>query len=260
MNIVVCVKQTADTAATLSVREGRADWGEAPLVLNPWDEYAVEQALRSREAHGGKVIALSLGPAESREALRQALAMGCDEAILVSDPGFASADSLVVSAGLAAALKKIPEVDLAFFGKQAVDSDTGVTSAQVARRMGWPSLTLTAAVTELDPGNRTIVVERTMEESRQSVRSPLPAVVSVVKEINEPRYPSFLGIRKASKAEIPVWSAADLVLSPVPEPALTWPKIIQPPKVETKCEFIDGSTPQEKAVHLVDRLFEAKVL
>jgi len=260
LNIVVCVKQTPDTAATLSVKEGKANWGDAPLVLNPWDEYAVEEALRTKEAHGGKVTALSAGPAEAREALKQSLAMGCDEAVLVSDPALAQADSLVISAVLAAALRKIGEVDVAFFGKQAVDSDTGVTAAQVARRLGWPSLTLAASISALDPGGRSITVERMMEESRQSVRAGLPAVVGVVKEINEPRYPSFMGIRRASKAEIPTWAAADLGLSPLPAPALTWPEVIAPPKVETVCEFIQGSTPQEVASKFVDRLFEAKVL
>lgn len=260
MNIVVCVKQTPDTAATLSVKDGKASWGDAPLVLNPWDEYAVEEALRTKEAHGGKVTALSAGPAEAREALKQSLAMGCDEAVLVSDPALSQADSLVISAVLAAALRKIGEVDVAFFGKQAVDSDTGVTAAQVARRLGWPSLTLAASISALDPAGRSITVERMMEESRQSVRAGLPAVVGVVKEINEPRYPSFMGIRRASKAEIPTWSAADLGLSPLPAPALTWPEVIAPPKVETVCEFIQGSTAQEVASRLVDRLFEAKVL
>ncbi|MBM2843211.1 MAG: Electron transfer flavoprotein alpha/beta-subunit, partial [Anaerolineales bacterium] len=221
MNIVVCVKQTPDTAATVTVEGGRVTWGDAPLVLNPWDEFAVEQALRTKEAHGGKVTAISLGPEGAREALKQALAMGCEEAILLSDPAYASADTLVVSAALAAAVRKLEAVDLAFFGRQAVDSDSGVTAAQVARRLGWPSLTLVAAVKAVDPQARTIEVERMLEETRQQVRAPLPAVVSVVKEIGEPRYPSFMGIRKASKAEIPVWSAADMGFS-VPVPALTW--------------------------------------
>jgi electron transfer flavoprotein beta subunit len=260
VNVVVCVKQTPDTAATLSVKDGVASWGDAPLVLNPWDEYAVEQALRTKEAHGGKVTALSVGPPEAREALKQSLAMGCDEAVLITDSALSAADSLVTSAALAAALRKIGDVDIAFFGKQAVDTDTGVTAAQVARRLGWPSLTLTAAIPALDPSQRSITVERMMEESRQTVRASLPAVVSVVKEINEPRYPSFMGIRRASKAEIPVWSASDIGLTPVPGAVLSWPEMIAPPKVAVSCEFIEGATPQETAAQLVSKLLEAKVL
>jgi len=260
LNIVVCVKQTPDTAATITVQDGKVSWGDAPLVLNPWDEFAVEQALRTKEAHGGKVTALSLGPEAAREALKQALAMGCDEAILVSDPALEGGDSLVVSKALAAAINKIGGIDLAFFGRQAVDSDTGVTGPQVARRLGWPALSLVAAVAALDPNGKSITVERMIDEGRQVVKSPLPAVISVVKEINEPRYPSFMGIRKASKAEIPAWSAAAVGLESVPSAVLAWPEIVAPPKVETKCELIQGETPEQIAAKLADRLLEEKVI
>ena len=260
MNIVVCVKQTVDTAATVTVSDGEISWGDAPLVLNPWDEYAVEQALLSKEAHGGKVTAISLGPEGAKDALKQALAMGCDEAILIKDAAFDDADSLVVSKALAAGITKLGEIDLAFFGRQAVDSDTGVTFAQVARRLGWPALSLASKVEELDPGSQTIAVERMLEGSRQRLRSKLPVVVSVVKEINEPRYPSFMGIRKASRAEIPEWSAGDIGLAEVPKAALSWPKVFAPPKIETECEFIEGEAAEEIATKLADRLLEEKVI
>ncbi len=260
MNIVVCIKQTLDTAATLTVVEGKASWGDAPLVLNPWDEFAVEQALLTKEAEGGQVTAICLGPESAEEALKQALAMGCDEAILIRDSAFESADSLVASRVLAAGIQKLGSADLVFFGKSAVDSDTGVTGPQVARRLGWPSLNLVAAVSELDAGAKTIKVERLLEEGRQVVSGPLPAVVSVVKEINEPRYPSFMGIRKASKAEIPRWSAADIGLDGDIQPALTWPEIIAPETVRTEVELIEGADPVEIAGKLADRLFEEKVI
>lgn len=260
MNIVVCVKQTPDTAATVTVDGGVVSWGDAPLVLNPWDEYAVEEALLSKEAHGGQVTVISLGPEDAKEALKQALAMGCDNAILISDPALADADTLVVSKVIAAAITKVGEVDLVFFGRGSVDSDTGVTGPQVARRLGWPSLSLVANVTSLDPEGNTIAVERMLDEGRQLVRSSLPAMVSVIKGINEPRYPSFMGIRKASKAEIPIWSAADVGLDEVAAPAITWPEIIAPLKVETKCEIIEGDSPAEIAAKLADRLVEEKVI
>lgn len=258
MNIAVCVKQTPDTAATVTVEGGEVSWGDAPLVLNPWDEYAVEEALLIKEEKGGTVTVLSLGPDGPNEALKQALAMGCDEAILIHDESFESADSLVVSKALAAAISRLEDIDLVFFGKQAVDSDTGLTGAQVARRLGWPSLSLVARVSQLDEGE--ITVERMLEDGRQQVKSPLPAVVSVVKEINEPRYPSFMGIRKASRAEIPTWNQADLGLEELPEPALTWPEVYAPPEVETECEFIQGDTPREIGEKLVTRLIEEKVI
>jgi len=254
------VKQTPDTAATVTVEDGVVSWGDAPVILNPWDEFAVEEALRIKEAHGGQVTAISLGPEDAKEALKQALAMGCDQAILISDPALAGADSLVVSKILAASINKIGDADLVIFGRASVDSDTGVTGPQVARRLGWPALSLVAAVTALDPEGKNIAVERMLDECRQLVRSPLPAVVSVVKEINEPRYPSFMGIRKASRAEIPLWTAADLGLDEISDSAVTWPEIIAPPKIETEVEMIEGETPEEQAAHLVDRLMEEKVI
>jgi electron transfer flavoprotein beta subunit len=260
LNIIVCVKQTADTAATLSIVDGEASWGEAPLVLNPWDEYAVEEAIATKEAHGGSITALCFGTEAAKEALKQALAMGCDEAILLDDPAFEGADSLVASSALAAAVQKLDGAELVFFGKAAVDSDTEVTGPQVARRLGWPSLNLVAAISELDVEGKSITVDRLLEEGRQMVRGPLPAVVSVVKEINEPRYPSFMGIRKASKAEIPSWSAADIGLQAVPKAALTWPEIMAPPKTDTQCEFIEADGAAAIAAALVDRLVEEKVI
>ncbi len=260
MNIVVCVKQTPDTAATVTVEDGKVSWGDAPLVLNPWDEFAVEEALRLKEAHGGEVTAISLGPEGATEALKQALAMGCDHAVLVSDPKFAGLDSLQVSKVLAAAVSNVSEVDLLFFGRASVDSDTGITGSQVARRLGWPALTLVASIKAIDPAAKTISVERMLDEGRQQVSGPLPAVMSVVKEINEPRYPSFMGIRKASKAEIPVWAAADIGITEDLEPAVSWPEVYAPPKVETQVEMIEGDSPDEIAKKLVDRLVEEKVI
>jgi electron transfer flavoprotein beta subunit len=260
LNIVVCVKQTPDTAATISVENGQVSWGDAALVLNPWDEYAVEEALQSKEAHAGKVTAISLGAEEAKEALKQALAMGCDEAILVGQDESDVIDSLVASKILSAAIKKIEHVSLVFFGKQSVDTDTGLTGAQVARRLGWPSLSLVARVTALDPSAGVIEVERLLEEGRQYVRSSLPAVISVVKEINEPRYPSFMGIRKASKAEIPIWSLEDLGIDGHPFSALSWEEVFAAPKAASECEFIEGDSPEEIAGKLVDRLLEEKVL
>lgn len=260
MNIVVCVKQTPDTAATVTVENGNVSWGDAPLVLNPWDEYAVEQALLTKEGHGGVVTAISMGPEDAREALKLALAMGCDAAILVSDPAFQGADTLVASEVLAAAISKLEDVSVVFFGRSAVDSDSGVLGTQVARQLGWPSLSMVAAVNAFEEGTNEIEVERMMEEGRQVVLASLPAVVSVVKDINEPRYPSFMGIRKASRAEMPIWSSAELGLSTVPIPAVQWPELFPPAQVDTMCEIIEGESPVEKAEKLADRLLEEKVI
>jgi len=259
LKIVVCVKQVPDSAARVVVENGRVTWGEAPLVINPWDEYAVETALQQKEAHGGEVIAISMGGESAQEALKHALAMGCGEAILISDALLADADSQATARVLAAAIQKIGEADLVFFGRQAIDGDLGVTAAQVGRVLGWPALTLVSKIASLDPASGVISVERSIEEGRQIVEARLPAVVSVVKDIGEPRYPSFMGIRKASRTTIPVWSLADLGLSSV-EPVVRWPEILNPPTREIKTEIITGDSPQEIAERLVEKILAEKVL
>ena len=212
MKIAVCVKQVPDSAAKLVAVDGKANWGDSPLVINPWDEYAVEAALQQAEAHNGSVVAVSMGGESSTEALKHALAMGCSDAILISDPALSQADSQVTSRVLAAAIQKIGEVDLAFLGRQAIDTDTGLTAAQTARLLGWPALTLVSVISGVDPSARTIQVQRSAEEGRITVSARLPVVLSIVKDFGEPRYPSFMGIRKASRAVIPVWTLAELGL------------------------------------------------
>jgi len=257
LKIVVCVKQVPDSAAKVTAENGRPNWGDAPLVINPWDEYAVETALLQKEAYDGDVVAISIGTENAKEALKHALAMGANEAVLISDPALATADSQAVAEVLAAAIRKVGG-DLAFFGRQAIDSDTGVTPAQTARLLGWPILSLVAGIQSLDPAAKAIKVERSTEEGRQVVQSKLPAVLSVVKDIAEPRYPSFMGIRKASKANIPVWSLADLGVQV--QIKNTWPNVTNPPSREVVTEMITGGSAKEIAEKLAEKILAEKVL
>ncbi len=264
MNIVVCTKQVPDTAATLKVDEqSNVSWGDAPLVLNPWDEYTVEEAIRLKEKHGGKVTVIAMAPDQCKDALKQAVAMGCDEAIQVWDAAFDGSDAPATALILAQAIEKTG-ADIAVFGKQAIDGDTGLVPPGVARRLGWPQLTYVAKIRELDPAAKTITVERLLEEGRQVVSSRLPAVVAVVKEINEPRYPSFMGIRKASKMQLPRWTAADLGIDPAGvgrgAAAMQWTRIYALPPRESTVEFIAGDTPEAIAANLADKLMADKVL
>jgi electron transfer flavoprotein beta subunit len=259
LNIVVCIKQVPDSAAKVVVEGGRVTWGDAPLVLNPWDEYAVECALVQKEAHGGQVTVLSVGGESVKEALKTTLAMGCEQAILVSDSALIGADSQAVARVLAAAIKKAGAVDLVFFGRQAIDGDMGVTAVQTARCLGWPMLSLVSAVQSLDPGAGMIRVERSVEEGRQVVEGKLPVVASVSKDIGEPRYPSFMGIRKASRATIPVWTLSDLGI-PAPAFIVRWPEVMNPPAREIKTEVVTGASPQEIAEKLAEKILEEKVL
>lgn len=256
MKIVVCVKQVPDTAAKVVVEGGRVSWGDAPLVINPWDEYAVEAALKIAEAHSGSVTVLSMGKEDEKEAIKHALAMGCGEAILISDPGLAGSDGAGGARVMAAAIQKIGDVDLVFFGKQAIDTDTGTAPAMVGRVLGWPVLTLVSAIDEV---GAEIKVQRATEEGRQLVESKLPAVVSVVKDYGEPRYPSFMGIRKAARANVPVWGLADLGVA-APAAVVAWPAVMNPPAREITNEIIAGSSPQEIAEKLADKILAEKVL
>ena len=259
MKIAVCVKQVPDSAARLVAVDGKANWGDSPLIINPWDEYAVEAALQQSEAHNGSVIAVSIGGENSKEALKHALAMGCSEAILISDEALTQMDSQATARLLAAAIKKIGDVDLAFLGRQAIDTDTGLTAAQTARLLGWPALTLVAVISGVDPFARTIRVARSAEEGRLNVSSKLPAVLSIVKDFGEPRYPSFMGIRKAARAVIPVWSLADLGLTGL-KANISWPEILNPPQRQITTEMITGSSPQEIAETLADKIMAEKIL
>ena len=256
VKIVVCIKQVPDTEAKITVRDGQVSWGDAQLVINPFDEFAVEGALLQKEAVGATVTALCLGPETATDALKHALAMGADEAILVSDPALTNLDSQGAARVLAAAIKKIGDVDLALFGRQSLDEGSGLTPAQTARLLGWPMVGSTGAI-KLDAG--TVQAERVMEEGRQLVSARMPVVLSVVQSIGEPRYPSFMGIRRASRTEIPVWSLADLGI-PAPVPLVSRVGLITPAARELKCEMITGASPAAIGEALADRILAEKVL
>jgi electron transfer flavoprotein beta subunit len=259
LKIVACVKQVPDSAAKVVVENGQVTWGDAPLVINPWDEFAVEAALVQKETHGGEVTVVTVGDEGSKEALKHALAMGCGEAILISDPALAGADSQAIARVLAAAIQKMGDVDLVFFGRQAIDGDMAVTAAQTARALNWPALTLVSVISNLDPGAGSIRVERSTEEGRQIVEAKLPAIVSVVKDIGEPRYPSFMGIRKASRATIPTWALADVGIGALAS-AVKWPDLLNVPVREIQTEIISGESPEEIVDKLAEKILAEKVL
>jgi len=256
VKIVICIKQVPDSEAKVVANDGQVSWGESPLVINPFDEYAVEAGLQQKEALGAEVTALCLGEETAKEALKHALAMGADHAVLVSDPALAELDSQGAAQLLAAAIKKIEGVQLVIFGRQTLDSGTGLTTAQTARALGWPMLALAGSI-KVEGGQ--VTVERVIEEGKQTVSANLPSVLSVVQSIGEPRYPSFMGIRKASKAEIPVWRLADLGLS-APAAVVRRTELLNPPSRDTSCEIVSGSSPEEIAEKLVEKILAEKIL
>ena len=257
MKIIACIKQVPDSEAKVKAEDGQVSWGDAPLVINPFDEYAVEGALLTKEANDGSTVtALCIGPESAKDALKHALAMGADNAVLVSDPALDEIDQVAAARVLAAAIQKIGDADMIVFGRQTLDNGSGLTTAQTARVLGWPMLGLAGQV---QVEERIVIVERVTEEGRQTVSAETPVVVSVVQSIGEPRYPSFMGIRKASKAEIPIWSLSDIGAE-APVAVVTRTELMNPPADETEVEMIAGETPEAIAEALVEKILAEKVL
>ena len=208
MHFIVCVKQVPNTAnvrvdpeTNALVREG------VESILNPFDENAIEAALQLKEAAGGTVTVLTMGPPQAADVLRHGLAMGAEAAVLLSDRAFRGSDTLATAHALAAAVRKLAPYDLVLCGKQAIDGDTAQVGPGLAERLGLPQVTLAAGLEIVDGKLR---VRRMLEDRFEVVETRLPAVVTVVKQINEPRLPGMKGVLRARRAEIPTWTAADI--------------------------------------------------
>ena len=210
MKIVVLIKQVPDTTdvkidpvTNTLIREG------VESIINPFDMYAIEEAIRTRERlEGFTVVAISMGPPQAVAALREAISMGCDEGILLSDRKFAGSDTWATSYTIAQAIKKLGDCHIVFCGKQASDGDTAQVGPGVSMHIGIPQVTYIKKIEKIT--KEKAIVERMTEEGYDIVETPLPALFSVVKEINNPRLPSLKGKMRAKKAEIPVWTAEDL--------------------------------------------------
>jgi electron transfer flavoprotein beta subunit len=217
MKIVVTIKQVPDTATQVKIgADPKAiDTAGITWIVSPYDEFAVEEALRIKEKRGqGEVVAVSLGPERAKEALRSCLAMGCDRAIHVNDPTLAEADTLGAARALAAVIKQ-EQPQLVLCGRQAIDDDMGAVPAQVAEVLGWPGAywIMEEAV---DADGKTVRAARQVEGGLEVFDIPLPAVLSAQKGLNEPRYPTLKGIMGAKKKEIKELKAADLGLAAAP--------------------------------------------
>ena len=260
MNIIALIKQVPDTAQLSATVDGLKLMAEGePRIVNPWDEYTLETAIQLKEGHGGKVTVVCMGKSEATEALKTGLAMGADDAILISDPALEDSDSLATARVLVAAINKIGDYDIIVAGRSAIDGNSAATAVQVAALLDIPQISYVAELKTVDPAERSITAVRLLEEGRETVSSKLPVVIMVVKEINEPRYPNFIGIRRATRATIPTWGIRDLGLEASQlTPQVKW-EVTLPPAREAKVEIIDGS-PGEAAKVLVDRLLAEKVI
>ncbi|MDT8900595.1 electron transfer flavoprotein subunit beta/FixA family protein [Anaeroselena agilis] len=261
MEIVVCVKQVPDTTevkidpvTNTLIRQG------VPSIVNPFDKNAVEAALVLKEKHGGKVTVISMGPPQAKDALKECLAMGADAAILVSDRAFGGADTLATSYTLAAAIKKLGTVDVILCGKQAIDGDTAQVGPEIAEHLGIPQVTYAAKV-EVD--GSVARVEREHEEGYEVIEVGLPVMLTVVKSANEPRYPTVKGTMRANRAEIPVWTLADLEVDETKlglKGSPTQVRKIFTPKQRTQGVLIQKDTAREAVAELIAKLSEAKIV
>ena len=214
VHIVVAIKQVPDTTqvridpeTNTLIREG------VPSIINPFDVHALEEGVRLKERYGGKVTLVSMGPPQAKEALQKGLSLGGDGAVLLSDRAFGGADTLATSFTLAEAVRRLGEqepVDLVICGKQTIDGDTAQVGPGIARRLDLAQLTYVDQVVSVDEAARTITVRRKLEGAHEVVQAPLPALLTVVKEINEPRYAALPDLIRALRSEISVWTSADM--------------------------------------------------
>jgi len=261
MNIVVCLKQVPattkvkiDPQTNTLVRQGIKN------IVNPFDTYALEEGVRIKERHGGKVTAVTMGPLQAEDVLREAISTGADETILLSDGAFAGADTLATAYTLARAIDKLEHYDIIICGRQTIDGDTGQVGPELAEMLGIPFVAYVSKIEEIDNGY--MRVKRMVEEGHEVIETPLPAVITVVKEINTPRLPSLRGLARSRSAVIPIWTAQELDVNKnmvgLSGSATRVIKIFFPQRVHHG-EVLQGDL-ESQVESLIDKLRDAKII
>ena len=259
MNIIVCIKQVPDTETPIKIAsDGKSIvTDDMKWVMNPYDEYGVEEALRLKEKFGGEVTVVGLGPKRVTESIRTALAMGADKGVLIDDEALDGSDSLATAKALAAAIKDL-EYDLIFTGQRGVDDDNGIVGASIAEFLNIPHFSVIVKI-DIDEDGKSITVNRPVEGQVLVIESSLPALVTTQKGLNEPRYASLPGIMKAKKKPMAVKTLADLGLD-ANDVGESGAKIkiaeLTPPAERQAGKIVEGETPQEKAANLAKLLME----
>lgn len=259
MNIVVCVKQVPGTMEVKMNKETNTIIREGvESIINPFDTYAVEEGLRIKERAGGKVTVLSMGIPSVAELLKNMIGLGADDAVLLSDRAFAGADTLATAYALSMGVQKIGDADLIICGKQATDGDTAQVGPSLAEKLGYPHTTYVRKIEEIGDGY--IRCQRMTEDGYEVVEMPLPAVITVVKEINEPRLPSIKNMMRAKKAIVNVWTADDIgadkdLCGLKGSPTQVVKTFV--PVHDIKSEMIEGDA-AEQAKKLADKLLTMK--
>jgi electron transfer flavoprotein beta subunit len=261
MNIIVCLKQVPGTTevkidpnTNSLIRQG------IPNIINPFDAYALEEAVRLKEKHGGKVTVLTMGPPQADIALREAVSLGADDTILLSDRAFATADTWATANTLAGAIKKLSPVDIIICGRQTVDGDTGQVGPEMAEMLGIPFIAYVSKIEEIK--DNTIRVTRAIEDGHEVLEAALPAVITVAKEINTPRLPSLRGIMKSKSHKITIWTNAELALDPnsvgLAGSSTQVVKVFFPQRI-SKAEMLTGDINQQVDT-LVEKLRATKLV
>lgn len=266
MEIIVCIKQVPGIAAVnINPADKTLIRENIPSIINPFDMYAIEEGLRLKERYKGTVTVISMGPPQADSALREALGIGADDAILLTDRAFAGSDTWSTAYTLGLAIKSAGKFDIIICGKQAIDGDTGQVGPELARQLNVPQLTYVFKIRELDPSAKTIVVERLLEEGREIVDAKLPALLTVVKDINKPRFGTIMNIHRASKMKIKTMTANDLSGVDMSKLGLDGSPtrvtdIFNPPKREGILNMIQADTVEQAAAILADRIMDEKIL
>ena len=266
MNMIVCCKQVLDPEAPpASFKIDPASNkvippSGVPPVISPFDEQAIEAALRIKNKQGGKITVISLGNNLVRDVVKKPLSMGADELVLLEDEAFEDGDSWSTSHALAAAIKKIGDFDLIFCGRQAADTDAGQVGSGIAEILGIPSVTVAKKV---EVSDSKAIVERVITDGYQVVEVTLPALITVSNELGEARYATLKGIMAAAKKQPTVWKPADIAIEPSQVGAAgrqaKLVKLFQPVR-EGKCEIIEADSPEEAGSNLAAKLREAKLI
>ncbi|MGO1819908.1 MAG: electron transfer flavoprotein subunit beta [Senegalia sp. (in: firmicutes)] len=260
MNIIVCIKQVPDTnEVKIDKKTGTLIREGVPSIINPDDKNALEEALRLKDEYGANVVVLTMGPPQAKVALKEALAMGADEGILLSDRAFAGSDTWATSTTLAGAIKKL-DYDILLCGRQAIDGDTAQVGPQIAEHLNLAQITY---VEDLKIDGKEIIAHRAVEDGYYKVKAQMPVLLTAIGELNEPRYPSMRGIFDAFREkEIKVWSADDIIVD-MDEIGLkgspTQVKKSFTPATRGSGEQLEGST-EEKVRSLVVRLKERQII
>ena len=251
MKIIVLVSQTQDTEAKIHVSSGgdSIDTEGMKWIMNPYDEFAVEEAIQTKERHGGEVVIVSIGPDRVLETMRQALAMGADSAVHIKGDNYAEADSFAVAKVIGSEIKKLGDFDIVFTGMKIIDEESGQVGVQVAEELGVPHVSLVSKVIEVDPAGKKAVCQKEIDGGHVTVEVPLPCLITCPDAMNEPRYASLPGIMKAKKKPLTVVTVEDLNLGDLglseqelgKEGARVKTVQMKVPQIERKLTIIKGS-------------------